>query len=658
MSDLSETVVGGRYEIRREIGRGGMAIVWLADDAQHDRLVAIKTLHPDLAGAIATDRFLRELRVTARLQHPSIVPILDSGILDRPDGTKVPWYAMPFLQGESLRSRLTREHQLTVEDSLRIADAVGRALEAAHRENVVHRDIKPENVFLSGEQVYVVDFGIAKALGGTESERLTNTGLAIGTPAYMSPEQSVAGTVDARSDQYGLATILYEMLIGEPPFTGSNAQAIFARRLAEPARSLTTVRPTVPEPVERAILRALERTPADRFPSISAFLAALRAPESERPRLIGSHRRFRAPAVVGVVVVVAAAAVWGGMSREEAASAHVADAEVVALYQRAVSAYNRRTPAGVVEAISTLRAALARDSVYAPAWNALAKAYTRAHQRAFRVPDTPPERLLPLAIEAVDRSLALDSTSADAWMTHGILTQQVEPIDIAPALRSIRRSLALDSTQAQAWHYLAVFRADAGDLEAALEAWRRGVRLDPAYEQGVAFLALGHYWRWDFDSAAVWADSALTLDPNYLLARTARGYIAVERGEFARGEAAFEAARRLSTDVEIVNSLAGLALVKARSGQRAEAEVVVQRAESLASAYQPIPLHTAVELGKVYAALGDVDRTLRVLRRYQPTQDAHFQLHLRCDPPFAPIARDQRFRALVVIPRPAAGKGC
>lgn len=658
MNDLRGTTVGGRYTIQREIGRGGMATVWLADDVQHERVVAIKTLHPELAGAIGTDRFLRELRLTARLQHPGIVPLLDSGLLGQAGGGKLPWFAMPCLQGESLRARLDREQQLSVEDSLRIADAVGRALEAAHRENVVHRDIKPENVFLSGEQVYVVDFGIAKALGAGDSERLTSTGLTIGTPAYMSPEQSTAGAVDARSDQYSLATVLYEMLTGEAPFTGSNAQTIFARRLSGPARPLRPVRSTVPEPVEHAILRALERTPADRFPSVDAFLAALRAPRSANRLPAGGRPRIHPAVLAGGVIAIFALLAWSLTTRERMTRAHVADPEVVALYERGMRAYERRTPAGVVDAISTLRAALARDSVYPLAWNALAKAYTRAHQRAFSVPGVPPERLLPLAVAAVDRSLALDSSNADAWMTHAILAQQVEPIDIAPALRSIDRSLALDSANATAWHHFAVFRAESGDLDAALEAWRRGVRLDPGDEQGVAFLALGHYWRGAFDSAAVWADSALRLDPNYLLARSVTGTIAAERGDFARAAGAFEAARRLSTDVEVVNALAGLALVNARAGRRTEAELLLQRAESLASAYDPAPLHTAVDVAKAYAALGNVERTLHVLRRYTPTEDAHLQLHLRCDAPFAVIASDRRFRALLVMPRPAPGRAC
>ncbi|MGI9077773.1 MAG: serine/threonine-protein kinase [Gemmatimonadaceae bacterium] len=210
MHDFADTVVADRYSVERELGRGGMATVWLARDLRHERFVAIKVLHPELAGAIGVDRFIREVRLTARLQHPNIVPILDSGVLRAADGTSLPWYAMAYLEGESLRTRLAREHQLPIDEALDITEAVANALQTAHRHGILHRDIKPENVFLSDGHVYVVDFGIAKALIETGVEGLTSTGLAIGTPAYMSPEQAMADSIDARSDQYSLASILYE----------------------------------------------------------------------------------------------------------------------------------------------------------------------------------------------------------------------------------------------------------------------------------------------------------------------------------------------------------------------------------------------------------------------------------------------------------------
>jgi serine/threonine protein kinase/Flp pilus assembly protein TadD len=651
---LDGLVVADRYTILREIGRGGMATVWLADDQQHGRQVAIKTLHPELAGAIGTDRFLREIRLTAQLQHPGIVPILDSGALTLPDGTGVPWYAMPFLDGESLRTRLTRDTQLPIDESLRITGAVVQALAAAHAKDIVHRDIKPENIFLSGEHVYVVDFGVARAVAMTDADRLTSTGLAIGTPAYMSPEQAMAGPVDARSDQYSLAATLYEMLAGEPPFSGPNPQATLARRLAEPARPLSTVRSTIPVPIERATLRALERTPADRFPSVSAFLSALHAPPMPAETFVRQSGGRRRAAVIGGLAMVASVAAWTILSSRKRS----VDPEVTALYQRGVQSYERGTPAGAVEALSTLNAAIQRDSSYAPAWNVLAKTYVRAYQRGFQLPEIPHDALLPRAIAAVDRSLAHDASNADAWTTHGMVSQQVDPTNLAPALRSIRRSIAIDSTQATAWHFLGLMTADSGDIGSALEAWRRSIRLDPSYEQALAFLALGHYWRGNYDSAAVWADSAVKVSPNNLIARRTSAVIAVERGRFDEAAAHADAAALLSDGVEAVNSMANQALVKARAGNPHLARAVLLGAEVRSGGYQPTPLHTAINLAEVLAAVGDLPGATRALGRYGTPRDVHFQLHLRCSPTFTPLERDSAFRAMLVMPRPAPGQHC
>ena len=648
--NLSGIVVGNRYSIAREIGRGGMATVWLAEDQQHSRRVAIKTLHPELAGAIGTDRFLREIRLTAQMQHPGIVPILDSGALTLPDGSNIPWYAMPFLEGESLRARLTRESQLPIDEALRIAEAVGQALEAAHRVDIVHRDIKPENIFLSGEHVYVVDFGVARAVATTDAERLTSTGLAIGTPAYMSPEQAVAGTVDARSDQYSLAATLYEMLAGEPPFSGPNPQVTIARRLAESARPLSTVRSTVPPPVERATLRALERTPADRFPSVSSFLAALRAPDSGVVRPARSRQLALA---FGVVALIAVGVAWYAFGRERPV-----DPEVLALYQRGVRAYDRRTAPGAAEALTALSEAIRRDSSYAPAWNVLAKTYARIYQRGFHVPDAPMDRILPLAVAAVERSLELDESNADAWATQAIVSHQVDPTDPATALRSVERSLALDSTDAPAWHQYAIINADLGNLTTALNGWRRSVRINPKYTQGLAFLALAHYWGGRYDSAAVWADSAVHVDPNYVLGRQTSSLVEIERKRFDVAQSQAEAAFRLAEDVEKVHAQANLALVKARAGHRNMAMVDLLVAEVNAGAFAPLKAHTAVYLAEVHAALGDVAKALRALGMYDTPRDMHFQLHLRCSPTFAPLERDSTFRALLVVPRPAPGAHC
>ena len=261
-----------RYAIERELGRGGMATVYLAEDLRHHRQVAIKVLRPELAATLGPERFLREIQIAARLRHPHIVPLYDSGEADG-----LLYYVMPYVEGESLRDRLRRERQLPVNEALGIAREVADALAHAHERELIHRDIKPENILLEGGHALVADFGIARAVGSAATKDLTTaTGLAIGTPAYMSPEQALGDTaVDARSDVYALGCVLYEMLAGEPPYTGPTPQAIMARRLSEPVRSLRTVRDTVPEQLEQAVMRALARVPADRFPSVTAFRDAL-----------------------------------------------------------------------------------------------------------------------------------------------------------------------------------------------------------------------------------------------------------------------------------------------------------------------------------------------------------------------------------------------
>lgn len=631
--------LAGRYSVERELGRGGMATVWLARDLRHDRLVAIKILHPELAGAIGVDRFLREIRLTARLTHPGIIPVLDSGVFTAPDGVTLPWYSMTYVAGESLRGRLDRERQLPIDEALRITGEAAAALEAAHREGIIHRDIKPENLLLSGGHTYVADFGVARALLDTGGERLTGTGIALGTPSYMSPEQVTGEPVDARTDLYSLASVLYEMLAGEPPFTGATTQAVVGRRIAEPARAIRPVRSTVPVAVEAAVLKALERLPADRFPDVSTFVTALRS----APVAPARAARF---AGVGAAAVVAALAVWYFGPRPGAE--HTArDPEVVALYQRGVEGYDKRTPAGIEDGVRSLLAAVARDSTYARAWAALARSYVRAYERRFILPGVGPDAVLHLAVRAADRALANDRASSDGWYTRAIVSRVIDPTNMAPSIRASRQALALDSTNGRAWHILALGLAETGELDSALDGWRHCVTVSPGYTQGIAFLALAHYWRGAFDSAAHWADSTLAVDPNFVLGRTAAGYVAIERGDFTRAKNAFEAARRLSTDVEVVNALAGAALAEARGGAK-EARTTLQRAESLAVAYEPMPQHTAVYLAQVYAALGDANGAFAWLRRYTPLEDLHFQLHLRYDPPFQPLHNDPRFRAMLL----------
>ena len=299
-----------RYVIERELGAGGMATVYLARDLKHDRDVAIKVLHPDLGVALGADRFLSEIKTTAKLQHPHILPLLDSGDAD---GTL--YYVMPVVTGETLRARLERERQLPIGDAVRIAREVAGALDYAHRHGVIHRDIKPENVLLHDGQALVADFGIALAVQTAAGARMTQTGLSLGTPQYMSPEQAMGERmIDARSDIYALGAVTYEMLTGDPPFAGSSVQAIVAKIISEKPTALHTLRDTVPPGVEQAVLTALAKLPADRFATAAEFATALTSPTfaGPSPTRVQTQRAFPLVGVLATGLVAAVAfGVWG-----------------------------------------------------------------------------------------------------------------------------------------------------------------------------------------------------------------------------------------------------------------------------------------------------------------------------------------------------------
>jgi serine/threonine-protein kinase len=264
MSDVIDRLtvsLAERYRLEGELGQGGMATVYLAHDLRHDRKVALKVLRPELAAVIGAERFLHEIKTTANLQHPHILGLHDSGQVD---GTV--FYVMPFVEGESLRQRMAREKQLPVDDAVRIAREVASALDYAHRHGVIHRDIKPENILLHDGSALVADFGIALAASKTGGNRMTETGMSLGTPHYMSPEQAMGEReLTARSDVYALGCVLYEMLSGEPPFTGPTPQAIVARVVTEEPRSLSLQRKTIPANVETSVQRALQKLPEARF---------------------------------------------------------------------------------------------------------------------------------------------------------------------------------------------------------------------------------------------------------------------------------------------------------------------------------------------------------------------------------------------------------
>jgi eukaryotic-like serine/threonine-protein kinase len=383
VADLRERLqesLAGRYQLDREAGRGGMATVFLAHDVKHDRKVALKVLHPELAATLGPERFQREIRTTARLHHPHILPVLDSG-----EAAGQLWYTMPFVDGESLRERLRRERQLPVEDALQITRQVADALDYAHSQGVVHRDIKPENILLSRGHALVADFGVARALLAAGGDQLTETGMSVGTPAYMSPEQSLADPVlDGRSDLYSLGCVLYEMLAGEAPYTGTSAQAVLAKRLREPVPHARTVRETVPEGIDAALTRVLAKAPADRFASAREFAGALQAtpgvptpPTQVLPAAEGRRSRWRPATAIaillGMVIAVAALFAWRRDRPSIEASGSAKMVAVLPFETIGADSSQQYFTAGITEEIATH---LSRVS----ALRVVSSAVTRAYQ--------------------------------------------------------------------------------------------------------------------------------------------------------------------------------------------------------------------------------------------------------------------------------------
>jgi eukaryotic-like serine/threonine-protein kinase len=307
--DRLTEALSGRYRIERELGQGGMATVYLAEDLKHKRKVALKVLKPELAAVLGAERFVQEITTTASLQHPHILPLFDSGTADG-----FLYYVMPFIEGETLRDKLTRETQLGIEEAVHITTDVADALDYAHRHGVIHRDIKPENILLHDGRAMVMDFGIALAVSAAAGGRMTETGLSLGTPHYMSPEQATAEKeITPKSDVYSLASVLYEMLTGNPPHTGSSAQQIIMKIIAEPVATATTLRKSVPANIAAALSKALEKLPADRFETAKAFSDALLDPHFALPFTAAPPAEARATRWKALAPVAFGALAVGGV---------------------------------------------------------------------------------------------------------------------------------------------------------------------------------------------------------------------------------------------------------------------------------------------------------------------------------------------------------
>jgi serine/threonine protein kinase/Tfp pilus assembly protein PilF len=643
-----KAALADRYAIERELGRGGMATVYLARDLKHERRVALKVLHPELAATIGPSRFLQEIRVTSRLQHPHILPVFDSG-----ESSDQLWYTMPFVEGESLRQRLTREKQLAVDAALRITRDVAEALQHAHQHGVVHRDIKPENILLEGEHAVVADFGIARAIDVAGGERLTETGLALGTPAYMSPEQSAGQReVDGRSDIYSLACVLYEMLAGEPPFTGLTPRVVLARHCMDPVPPLSTARPGVPLTLERAVTRALAKVPADRYPGIAEFTAALTDQGAESAARPPRSRRTRwmisGGLVLGIMLLLGLSV---GELRQHWRSAGVvtpAGVDPIAYdaYRRGEELLHHRTQGSFSKAIELFTEATRRDSTFARGWAGLARAMGWAREFQWRVSGVVADSLVARQLEASERAMELDSLDPESWLVRAAVSQSVDPTTRNGVLTAVRRALALDPRNDEGWWRLGAALEEVGDPEGAVKSLRRAVALAPGKGHYTAFLSNHFYWQRQYDSAKVWGDSAVAVDPTLPYAREVAGAAALALGQRDAAEADYEASRRLDNGPSVVRALEGLAEVAAQSGDTASALAFIAKAEPIVDSAAPA-LHSAIALASAYATINQDARALQWLERYQPRRDLHFQLHLRRDLRLDPLRSQAAFQHLL-----------
>jgi serine/threonine-protein kinase len=559
MPDLQrrvEAALSGRYRIERELGRGGMATVLLAEDQRHRRQVAIKVLQPEFTSALTSDRFLREIEVAARLTHPHILPLHDSGAADG-----LLYYVMPYVEGETLRSRLQSDGPLPIEEAVRIVREVADALDYAHRAGIVHRDIKPENLLFAAGHAQVSDFGIARVAAAAGSERLTATGLSIGTPAYMSPEQTAgAGSLDARSDIYSLACVAYEMLGGAPPFTGPNAQAVMARHAIDAVPSLRTLRPTLSLDVDRVLEKALAKVPADRYATASQFADALEracARTAARGVTIGGRRvRPMNVAFAGAAVLLltaVSARTWLG----QASAARLTSVAVVPFDNLAGDSAQQYLVEGVQ---NTLVGALGQIGALNVIWTQGRRARDRLLQRELSEADLARE----LGADALVTASVL--RAGDSVQVQARLFEASGQLAWSQDFRSeVRGMLALCSEIAQA-----IARATRSDVNAAAVTRMAAQQIDPAtYESFLrGMYHLDRQTAADVQRGLQYLEAAVQRDPAnaYAYAGLAEGYATAGHSPVAppdawpRARAAAERALTLSPD--LADAHAVLARVK------------------------------------------------------------------------------------------------
>ena len=641
------TGLAARYRVERELAKGRTATVFRAHDLKHDRAVAIKVLHPEVAAAVGATRFLREIAVAAQLHHPHIVPLHDSG---EQDG--LPYFVMPYVEGESLRDRLEREPQLPVPEALRIADDVAKALGYAHTLGVVHRDIKPENILLENGHALVADFGIARAISAAGSDRLTETGIVLGTPAYMSPEQGAEnGQVDGRSDLYALGCVVYEMLTGTPPFTGPTAQAILARHAVDPVAPIRTVRDTVPAGVEQAVLKVLAKVPADRYPGAAEFAQALTQSALEQ-RSIGRLSKSRGTklalgvglSAAATLVLLVGFSVGGGRERPHPRTPPTSNAEAYDLYLRAdMLLTQRQNRENDSVAITLFERIVALDPSFAAAQAGLARAY------ALRVSEFAPgdTAALERAQVAADKALRLDPNLAEAHLAQArLLWGPSNHFFHERAIQELRRALSLDPNIAH--HNLGNIYLHIGMLDQAIADLQKTLAISPRADNALRRIAEARAYQGHYDDALrILSQVDPEANPPYWYYQMALALLHLGRSDsaFALIQSYLQAHPEDRGGVVTSARAVWFALASNRPAAVRDIQAAVQRGKGYIHFH-----HAEYHIALAYALLHQPDSAVHWLRQaadggfpcYPLFERDPFLDNIRADPGFVAFLREQR----------------
>jgi serine/threonine-protein kinase len=617
-----------RYTVEREIGRGGMATVFLAEDLKHHRKVAIKVLHPELGAAVGPDRFLREIEAVAGLTHPHVLPLHDSGEADG-----LLFFMMPYVEGESLRHRLDRERQLPVDEAIRITQDVAEALDHAHRHGLIHRDIKPGNILLEEGHAVVTDFGVARALSEVGQEKVTATGVSVGTPAYTSPEQASGGEVDERSDLYALGCVLYEMLAGEPPLVGSTLQATAAKRLTDRPTPLPVLRSTVSPELEHAVQKALERSPADRYATAAELAAALESGMSERVGAAPARRRRRTLLTVAIAICAVAVAVAGWLALRSTDSTQAADQASIAVLpflNMSEDPGNEYFSDGISEELLNLLAKIpelrvtSRSSAFSFKGQNLTIAEIAERLNVAYILEGSVRK----AGDDVRITAQLIDARSDTHLWSETWDRRLEDIfeiqdEIAAEVVAQFRITLLGSLptvaethpEAHALVLQARNLHQQGFLEPAADLYLKALDIDPQYARGWAELAdlyaegSTHAGMHASDRAREAARRALAIDPDCELAYGALGYVALGPGnDLDQAAIYFSQALQLDpTNTEIISS----ASVVARALGRLDDAIALLEYVTDRDPVNPGVLH---RLGLAYRWAGRLDEAIASFR--------------------------------------------